>query len=77
MYATLPRLRISRCIMMIERRLGLSELLCAVLCSSVLCTTVMHNDTHRRKQFLKFSLSLGLAFVCSFRFSILCFSVLT
>ena len=37
----------------------LSELFCAVL-----CTTVVHNDTHTYKQFLK--LSVGLRFRFSF-----------
>ena len=44
---------------------------------SVLCMTVVHNDMHPRKkivQFLKIivGLGLGLVFVRSFRFSILC-----
>jgi len=38
----------------------------------VLCTTVVHNDTHTREQFLKMTVGLGLVFVCLFRFSIAC-----
>jgi len=41
---------------------------------AVLCTTVVHNDTHTHEQFLKMTagLGLGLVFVRLFRFSILC-----
>ena len=45
----------------------LSELFCAVL-----CTTVVHNDMHTYEQFLKMSVGLGLVFARLFRFSILC-----
>jgi len=46
-----------------------SELFCAVL-----CTTVVHTNAHTHEQFLKMSvdLGLGLVFVRLFRFSILC-----
>jgi len=39
----------------------------------VLCTTVVHSDTHTYEQFLKMSvgLGLGLVFVYLFEFSIL------
>ena len=47
----------------------LSELFCAVA-----CTTVVHNDMHTHEQFLKMNVGfgLGLVFVHLFRFSILC-----
>jgi len=52
----------------LEDKRKLSEMFCAVL-----CTTVVHNDTHTCEQFLKMSAGLGLVFVPLFRLSILCF----
>ena len=53
-------------------------------CAAVLCTTVVHNDTHTYEQFLKTSVGLsfsldffacliGLAFCTFFWFSLDCF----
>ena len=45
----------------------------------MLCTAVVHNDTHSREQFLKMSVGFGLGLAVVhllFRFRILCFSVL-
>jgi len=63
--------RVIRAMMVVWRIRGkLSELFCAVF-----CTSVVHNDTHTHEQLLKLTagLSFGLVYVRLFRFSFLRF----